>query len=176
VYFEVAGPFDLTRHGSKKIITDSTLKDIKPKLEHWKVGLSEACGCYVFAVRAGKGYTPHYVGQACKSSITMEALNPSNREKYNKVLSESKGTPVLFLIPLQTPTGKFRKKSQVNRGLAALDFLEDWLIAHAIEKNPALINNKQTKFLRQIHVAGFFNAKKGESTYASQQLSKTLWR
>jgi hypothetical protein len=176
VYFQIAGPFELTRHGSKKIITDGTLKDIKPQLEDWKEGLSEACGCYVFAVRAGKGYTPYYVGQACKRSIMIEALNPSNREKYNKALSESNGTPVLFLIPLQTPTGKFRKKSQVSGGLAALDFLENWLIANAIEKNPALINNKQTRFLRQIHVAGFYNAKKGESTYASQQLSKTIWR
>jgi hypothetical protein len=57
-----------------------------------------------------------------------------------------------------------------------LDFLGRWLITHAIDKNPELINNKQTKFLRQIHVAGFFNANKGESTYASQQLRKTLWR
>lgn len=104
-----------------------------------------------------------------------EALNPSNREKYNKVLSESKGTPILFLIPMRTPTGKFRKKSQVSGGLAALDFLEGWLIANAIEKNTDLINNKRTKFLRQIHVVGFFNAKKGESTSASQQLRKALF-
>ena len=174
--FEVAGPFDLTRHGQKNFITDETLKNLKVHLDEWKEGLSEACGCYVFAVRAGKGYTPYYVGQACKSSIAAESLNPSNREKYNKVLSESKGTPVLFTLPLRTPTGKLRKKSQVGGGLPALDFLERWLIGHAIEKNIGLINNKQTKFLRQIHVIGFFNAKKGKSTFASQQLSKTLWR
>jgi hypothetical protein len=173
--FEVAGPFDLTRHGSKNFITDETLKNLKLRLEDWAEGLSGACGCYVFAVRAGKGYTPYYIGQACKSSIAAESLNPSNREKYNKVLSESKGTPVLFTLPLRTPTGKFRKRSQVNGGLAELDFLEGWLIANAIEKNAALINNKRTKFLRQIHVAGFFNAKKGESTSASQQLRKTIW-
>ena len=176
MYFDVAGPFELTRYGSKKFITDDTLRDIRSKVEDWEEGLTEACGCYVFAVRAGRGSTPHYVGQACKSSIVMESLNPSNREKYNKVLGEANGTPILFLIPLRTPTGKFRKKSQVGGGLAALDFLESWLIANAIEKNPGLINNKQTKFLRQIHVAGFFNAKKGESTSASQQLCKTLWR
>jgi hypothetical protein len=95
MHFDVAGPFELTRHGSKKMITDNSVKSLKPELQAWEVGLTEACGCYVFAVRAGKGYSPYYVGQACKRSILMEALNPSNREKYNKVLGDRKGTPVL---------------------------------------------------------------------------------
>ena len=175
MHFDVAGPFDLTRHGSKKIITDVSIRILKPQLESWEVGLSDACGCYVFAVRAGKGYSPYYVGQACKRSILMEALNPSNREKYNKVLGDRTGTPVLFFVALRTPTGKFRKKSQVSGGLAHVDFLERWLIATSIEKNHRLINNKETQFLRKLHVAGIFNARKGESTQASQDLRKTLW-
>ena len=174
--FDVAGPFPLVRSGSKKMITDTTAKALKPDLEEWESGLSEACGCYVFAIRAGRGFTPYYVGQACKRSILAEALNPSNREKYNKVLAEQNGTPVLFLIPLRTPTGKFRKRPQVNSRLAHMDFLERWLIATSIDKNNQLINNKETRFLRQLHVAGLFNAKKGESTHASQQLRRTLWR
>jgi len=175
MHFDVAGPFELIRSGSKKMITDISLRKLKPELENWETGLSEACGCYVFAVRAGKGFSPYYVGQACKRSILAEALNPSNREKYNKVLSDRKGTPVLFLVPLRTPTGKFRKKRQVGGGLAYVNFLERWLIATSIEKNFRLINNKETKFLRKIHVAGIFNAKKGESTQASQDLARTLW-
>jgi hypothetical protein len=45
----------------------------------------------------------------------------------------------------------------------------------AIEKNPDLINNKETKFLRGLHVVSIFNAKQGESTAESQALSKALW-
>ena len=64
--FEIAGPFDISRHGNKQMITKLSLKDLKYDLEDWDVGLSAACGCYVFAIRAGRGYTPYYVGQASK--------------------------------------------------------------------------------------------------------------
>ncbi len=174
--FDVAGPFEIARHGTKQIITEDSLRHLIEELEDWEEGLSEACGCYVFAVRAGKGYTPYYVGQGCKSSILREALNPSNREKYNKVLGETKGTPVIFMLPMRTPAGKFRKRKQVDGGLAELDFLERWLIAEAIDKNPDLINNKETWFLRNIHVVGLFNPTKGEATAASRELCKTLYR
>ncbi len=119
--FDVAGPFGLTRHGKKQIITKQSLTDLKPELEKWSTGLSDACGCYVFAIRAGKGYTPYYVGQACKRAMLDEALNPSNREKYNEVCSEGKGMPVMFLLPMQTPGGRFRKEGSGR--LDALDFL-----------------------------------------------------
>jgi hypothetical protein len=168
-------PFDLTRHGKKKLITNQSVKELKPDLEGWEEGLSEACGCYVFGPRAGLGYTPYYVGQACKSSMINESLNASNREKYNKALGERRGTPVLFLLPMRTPQGKLRKKPKAGAGIAALDFLESWLIAQAIEKNISLINNKRTYFLRNIHVVGFFNPTKGESTKASQALTKALY-
>ncbi|WP_234684775.1 hypothetical protein [Bradyrhizobium monzae] len=52
--FDVAGPFTLERSGPKKMITDLTVKALKPVLEEWEEGLSDACGCYVFAVRAGR--------------------------------------------------------------------------------------------------------------------------
>jgi hypothetical protein len=173
--FDVAGPFDLTRHGSKRLITDQSLKDLKSQIEDFREGLSEAVGCYVFALRAGKGYTPWYVGQACKASILKEAMNSSNREKYNKVASENKGTPTIFFIQMQTPGGKLRKRKKADGGLMALDFLERWLISVCITKNPDLVNNKETRFLRGIHVVGILNAKKGEAHAASQRLKKALW-
>lgn len=172
MHFDVAGPFELSRHGNKKMITERSLSNLKPELEYWESGLSHSCGCYVFAIRAGKGYTPYYVGQACKRSMLLESLNPSNREKYNKACSESNGVPVVFFLPMRTPKGRYRKKGS---GSASIDFLERWLIATAIDKNPYLINNKETRFLRKINVVGIFNAKRGEATSASQQLSKALW-
>lgn len=169
--FDIAGPFSIERYGTRRLITKQSLIDLKPELEEWEDGLSEACGCYVFAVRASKGYKPYYVGQACKRSMLDEALNPSNREKYNSACN-GKGTPIIFFLPMRTPKGKFKKKSG---NLPAIDFLERWLIAEAIYKNPSLINNKETRFLRTIHIAGLFNSGKGESTSESRALCKVLW-
>jgi hypothetical protein len=101
-----------------------------------------------------------------------KALNADNITKYNKVLDE-KGTPLLFVIPARTPTGKLRKRP-ASKGLASITFLERWLIATALEKNPGLINNRETRFLRGLHVTGIFNATQGESTSSSQELSKAL--
>jgi len=172
--FDVAGPFHLSRHGNKKIVTKHSLKELKSAVEEWESGLSNACGCYVFAVRAGKGFTPYYVGQACKRPITDEALNPSNREKYNEVLGYGRGSPVIFFLPMRTPKGKFRKKSQAGR-IPAMTFLERWLIATVITKNPDMINNKETRFLRGIRVIGLLNSERGKSTSASSLLRRTLW-
>jgi len=171
--FDVAGPFDITRHGKKKNIAKESLADLKEQMEEREVGLSESCGCYVFAKRAGKGIIPWYVGQACRRPILKEALNDSNIIKYNKVLDQN-GTPLLFVLPARTPQGKLRRRPEKPE-LPVLDFLERWLISVAIDRNPDLINSKETRFLRSLHVAGIFNAKQGESTSASKKLSRTLW-
>ena len=92
--FDVAGPFKLHRHGLKRLITKQAIKQLKLELEKWERGLSEACGCYVFAIRAGRGYTPYYVGQACKSSILLEAMNASNRGAP-VTATRSGGTPCI---------------------------------------------------------------------------------
>lgn len=169
--FDVIGPVEITRFSSKNIVNKDSLHDFKEKLEAIEPGLASACGCYVFAKRAGQGMKPWYVGQACKSSMANEALNAENRGKYNDI--DSKGTPVMFVIPARTPKGKLRKRP--SEPLASLDFLEKWLIAAAIERNPELINNKETRFLRNLHVVGLINAKKGESNGSSQALSKALF-
>jgi len=173
--FDVEGPFVLKRYGKKKVLAKSTLADLEEQLEVRDERLRTACGCYLFALRAAKGFIPWYVGQACKRPLSREALNGTNLTKYNEVMSDHKGTPVLFLLPMMTPEWRYRKLSRKLGGLAALDFLERWLIATAIQKNPYLINNKETRFLRNIYVRGFFNAGHGDSTLRSQKLTSALW-
>ena len=173
--FDVAGPFEIARHGAKKNITKDSLAGLKKLMEELEEGLSESCGCYVFAKRAGGGITPWYVGQACRRPMLKEALNAENIAKYNKVLDDDRGTPILFVLPVRTPTGKLRKRPDTG-SLPSLNFLERWLIATCIDRNQDLINNKETKFLRSLHVVGIFNAKQGESTLASQELRKALGR
>ena len=164
--FEVAGPIELKRFGSGDLITNETLYDLRDQLEALDKGLSQACGCYVFAIRAGPGFTPHYVGQSCARSIADEALNPSNQMKCNIILAEGKGTPA--------PGGRYRRQNESNSKLTEVIFLERWLIAKALAKNPDLINNKETRFLRELRVRGIFNAQVGEATKASSLLKQAL--
>lgn len=170
--FDVAGPFEVRRYGKKRLITKESIADLKKQLESHSPGLASACGCYVFAKTAGRGTLPFYVGQACRLPLLAEAMNADNRGKYNSVL-DKKGKPVLFFLPARTPNGKFRKRPSKGR-LPSLDFLERWLIAECLEINAALINNKETRFLKQLHVVGIMNAKQGEWTSDSAALRKVI--
>jgi hypothetical protein len=151
--------------------------ELKTKVEEREKGLSDACGCYVFALKSGRGSIPYYVGQACRRPLLEEATNASNLTKYNEILGKKKrGKPVLFFLPMKTPGGKFRRRKSGSGKLPALDFLERWLISMALERNASLANNRETRFLRKIHVTGVFNAKRGETTKAAQALNAVLWK
>jgi hypothetical protein len=174
--FDVAGPFKIDRFTKMRIITRQSKASLRAELEKWDEGLSEACGCYVFGVRAGKGIRPFYAGQSLRRSILEEAMNSSNINKYNEVLgNRGGGSPVLFVLPWLTASReRYRKKGKGKHGSRTLDFLEDWLIGTALQKNPKLINNKQTRFLRQVHVTGVFNAKHGEATWESGKFNAMM--
>ncbi len=170
--FDVYGPYEIARFTPKKLITKESCTDLQSRLSEFDT----SCGCYIFAMRAGKGIKPWYVGQANKSSLIQEALNPSNIVKFNTdVLSRFKGTPVIFFLPLLTGNKKvFAKPTKRKEGRKSVDFLEEWLIASALQKNPSLINKQKTKFLRDIHVRGIFNPVQGEADDHSAALKKTL--
>ena len=181
--FDIYGPFKIELSKQTNLITNESLARLISDVEEDEDGLSDACGCYVFGVRTSKGIVPWYVGQANKSPLAKEALNSTNREKYNSVMfkksgaksmSKRTGTPVLFLLPKLTPQGRFAKRTSKENGLEIINFLEEWLIASALQKNPKMINNKNTLFLRNMHVTGLFNAAHGEATKPSSTLKKTL--
>ena len=168
--------FELEKFTPKNLITPGTLNSLCEEIEEIEPALLNACGCYVFALRASKGYKPWYVGQANKSRLVNESLNPSNRGKYNEVLAHNFGTPIMFLLPQVTRSGDwFTKPTVTVSGRASINFLEEWLIASALQKNPNLLNEKKTAFLRKLHVTGIFNPKKGESHVYSRALKKALF-
>jgi hypothetical protein len=169
--FDVSGPFVLKRFGKKiQILTKETKTALKTILDNTE-GLADARGCYVFAIRASQGYTPHYVGQAAKQPVVDEAMSDPKLTIYNQVCANHNGSPVLFLLPMMTPTGRYNAGNQSS---PALTFLERWLISQALEKNPNLYNTKETRYLRKLHVVGLFNATQGEATKQSRALSKAL--
>jgi len=176
--FDIAGPFKIGREEflNGRLITKSSISYLWEELEVWNDGLSGAVGCYVFGIKAAKGIIPYYAGQALKRPILDEAFNASNILKYNEALVDRKaGTPILFVLPWLTTGGKYRKPSGVESH-PTLDFLEDWLIGAALQRNRNLINNKKTKFLRDVHVTGSFNANRGERTDASGKFNAMMWK
>jgi hypothetical protein len=168
--FDVYGPYEIKRFTPSKLLTKDTLLAIRAQCPD----LILTCGCYVFATRAGKGFTPWYVGQANKTSLIAEAFNASNINKLNEAFAHIKGTPVVFFLPLLTKNGNFAKPSSAGKGRKSVDFLEEWLIASALQKNSKLINQQKTKFLRELHVRGLFNARQGEADVHSNKLKKAL--
>ncbi len=162
--YDVAGPFEV--------------KDSKPELkadmENYKAGLASAIGCYLFVLKAGRGYTPYYAGRTHKQSLIEECMNASNLAKYNQALDDKQGTPIFFFLPMMTPAGRFRKKPLGNSRFGSLGFLETWMIAEALQKNRELLNIQSTRYLRKLNVTGVFNPTRGEATQASQELRKAL--
>jgi hypothetical protein len=134
--------------------------------------LSFACGCYLFAIRASKGFKPWYVGLAGKQSFQHECFAAQKINIYNDVLSNRRGTPVLFLLSKRTKGGKFvRPSSKQPRDIA---YLETLMIGAALEKNSALMNIKNTKYLRLISVPGLINTPKRKPTGSEQQFKKAI--
>jgi hypothetical protein len=92
-------------------------------------------GCYVFAMRAARGFQPWYVGKT-DGRLDREVFNSRNILTYNDVLMEVTGTPVLFLVTNAEP-------GRSNLPSAIVDRLESDLIKHAFRKNPRLKNERK---------------------------------
>jgi hypothetical protein len=133
--FEVKGPFPIpySQHrGSKRIET-------KHAEESWKQSepskLAARYGCYVFAVKTGRGTLPWYVGQTT-TGFRKECFDRDKREKYNTVIFDRKGTPVLFFLVAPSGSGPRNKK--------AVGDLEVFMIGQAKSRNPHILNRTGT--------------------------------
>ncbi len=137
--------------------------------------ISTACGCYVFSIRAGRGVLPWYVGKAEKQSFRAECFAAHKLNIYNKVLANRKGgTPLLTFVAKHTPNWAIVSPRGSNQ--KDIQFLEDFLIASAIQRNPRLVNIRSTKMLKDMIVHGVLNTPQGkqrESVRAFRELMGT---
>lgn len=94
---------------------------------------TEAYGCYVFGIRAGRGYKPVYVGKATEKFLGKEALDTDKIRKINQALLKNrKGTLVVaFVVP---------EKKRGAKPTTLIDEIEYVLIQYAYEKNPQIEN------------------------------------
>jgi len=171
--FEPFGPFKMPVDG---VAIDSSREKEK---RFWELvetecdGLPDAVGCYIFAIRAGKGVRPWYVGMTEKASFRKECWQPHKLLQYVGALQKrKKGTPVLYLLAKQTPSGRLTKPSK--RRLGAVHALEQLLINTCILRNSKLLNKKTTKHFRGIEVPGYMNESPGARTRHARRLANVL--
>jgi hypothetical protein len=94
--------------------------------------LADERGCYVFAIKTGRGLEPIYVGKATKT-FKQETFNPANKHKYHDGFSEyAKGLPLMFFVVHPDQKGKTNKKQ--------IEKIEQFLIQAGAAKNPELQN------------------------------------
>lgn len=116
--FAIHGPFEVPyekRKGGRALVFDN----------FWREGsaaeyLADERGCYVFAIRAGRGQQPIYVGKATKT-FKQETFNPANRHKCSNGFSDyAKGRPLMFFVVHPAQKGRVNEK-QISE-------IEDFLI------------------------------------------------
>ncbi len=161
--FETFGPFTLPRPkyqtGAKKgkfkkwiDQTKESRRSFWRSIEDKEPGLSGAVGCYVFAL----GKIPWYVGKTEKLRFEMETWQSHKMDHYGAALAARKrARPVLYLIAKRTPAGRFAKAT--SRRHPDIKYLEILMIGSALRRNDQLLNRRETKYLRTIHVPGFMN-------------------
>ncbi len=123
-------------------------------------------GCYVFGIKAGKGYTPAYVGKATKS-FKQEVFAAHKLAKYQQFLVDyQKGTPVLFIVAV--PSGKRGATNATHIGE-----LEDFLIQVGLAANDELLNIKGTK-MEEWGIAGVLRGGKGKPAKGATEFRKMM--
>lgn len=166
--FEPYGPFDIPWDKlprGRRIASDETIAAWWECLEY--ANLSTARGVFLFSLRAGKGYTPYYVGKTSRQGFANECFTPHKRNKYNHALALQAGTPTLSLLAHPT------RRGPVNH--SAIDGLELELIQHAYARNPTeLMNERRIEDLPIYSVAGVLRSGRGKPSGDARELRRIL--
>lgn len=128
--FVPEGPWEIERSPLKrgKLITKANVKTFWT--DH--PDIPDRIGCYLFATRAGKGFTPWYAGKATMG-FRQEVFTADKLGKYHLALGRNgNGTPVLlfFVAPRQ-------KGARPTR---LIEDCEEWLIHTTVSVNPDALN------------------------------------
>lgn len=161
--FTVHGPYDVPVHEGKvsRTITEDQAR------EFWKLhhDLAMRKGCYVFAIRAGRGIKPYWVGRATKT-FRQEVFAPHKLSKYQKALVDyAKGTPIMFLLTLPNQKGK--------PNLTGIKDLEAFLIQVGVSRNPDLLNTVGTG-AENWSISGVLRSNAGQPSKAAQTFRKLM--
>jgi hypothetical protein len=162
-FFDVAGPYEIpvTKLARAKHIETGCR-------EFWRrhVDIQDRKGCYIFAIKAGKGYTPIYVGKATKSFHQECFAVHKTGDHYNRALANmGRGTPVMTFLVAEKRRGKVNARS--------VEDLETTLIRWARDKNPHL-SNKAKRGVYTWGINGVEGGKPGKPSKAAGDFKKII--
>lgn len=162
--FRVRGPFKIPVKGKQHPYIESGSPDFWEQPEAGR--FAKGRGCYLFAIRAAKGFRPIYVGRT-KKSFEKECFTYHKiADHYQPALADTgKGTPVMFLITLEGGKGPINKR--------AIAQLETFLIQNAVAKNPYLSNVQGTK-QEEWGIVGVIRGGKGKVSAATKLFRKAM--
>ena len=161
--FEVVGPFPVptrrTRSGSR-VVDEGALGAF------WQEArCGERPGCYVFAIRHGRGALPYYAGRTY-GRFDNECFEDHKLRKYDNVLADIlRGTPLMFFLVHNLARGR------VNR--TAIASLEDTLIKIGLERNDRMTNISGTR-TNEIAVRGVWGTGRGRRSVAATAFIETM--
>lgn len=162
--FEVLGPYPIPfekRRGGRHI------PSMCPDFWEAHPNVANRRGCYVFAMRAGRGFRPVYVGKAVKQTFSSECFAAHKTgEHYNPALLDTlKGTPVMFFVALPAGRGKPNAKRIAD--------LESFLIQLGVARNPDL-SNIRGRSEKQWSIRGVVRGKRGKPSASAAALKGML--
>jgi len=105
--FEIYGPYDVPRNGRWVSRSRADKHEFWNVVEEDAESLSDACGCYVFAIR-GRAW---YVGLAERQSFCDECFSGHKVLQYNEALQSVSGNPSLHFIAKVTPGNRITRHS-----------------------------------------------------------------
>lgn len=161
--YEVQGPLlvPVTKNPGGRVPDMESILDLWQNDSAWRA-IAKKKGCYVFALKAAKGYKPIYVGKATRS-FKQECFAPHKQVKLLNALSlQQRGHLYLFLL-----CG--------SRNKAVVDNLETFLIQVGTERNEHLQNDRKRPVVIW-SVTGVFNSKRGQPSSAAQKLRRVFGR
>jgi len=151
VTFKISGPLSVhhTKGPGGRAITEESIERFwrdHPKFER-------RVGCYVFAMSAGRGLTPWYVGKTTRN-FKKEIFTPHKLNYYTlAMIKYMKGAPAFFLVVAPKSVGK-PNNSKIRE-------IEKYLINLAMEQNPELLN-KQDASIPDWGIKGVVRGGKGK--------------
>jgi hypothetical protein len=165
--FEPYGPFDVPYHRlarGRVIAPDKEIAAWWDDLGYDDLYFSR--GVFVFALRAGKGYAPYYVGKTSRQNFGRECFTSHKRNKYNHALALQAGMPTLMFLTHPV------RKGPVNH--SAIDSLELELINMAYARNQYLMNERRIEDLPIYSVAGVLRSGRGKPSADARELRRIL--
>ena len=163
VRFDVDGPYVIprTQRPGGSIITRENVSEFWAK----HPDIADACGCYVFGVRNGRGIFPGYVGKAA-NGFGREVFQPHKLNHYHQYLAHRrKGTPVLFFLMAERNRGRLNER--------AISECEQELIILAKRTNPELANVRGTKGPAFV-IPHITEGTRGRPSKSARELCRTL--